>query len=78
MNKTIENIDKFHQTRKGSIIFGLIELALAYGVVSRAIHTGSIWQYVVFAVLFVGGANNLIKAFVHNNNEKTKRKTNKS
>lgn len=81
MNQTIENIDKFHQTKKGKIVFGLIELALSYGVISRAIHTGSIWQYAVFAVLFVGGLNNLVKVFIRKNEKssaKAKPKTSKS
>lgn len=78
MNKLVQDIDKFHQTKKGRLIFGGAELVLAYIVISRAIHTGSIWQYLLFALLLIGGANNLIKAFTLKNNVKAKRKTSKS
>lgn len=58
-----QKIDDFHQTKKGKLVFGVIELALAYLLVSRAIHTGSLWQYFFFALLAVGGMNNLVRAF---------------
>lgn len=78
MNQTVQKIDKFHATQKGRIIFGVVELALSYAVVCRAIHTGSIWQYAVFTLLLIGGLNNLIKAFTRKNNGKNKPKTSKS
>lgn len=55
-------IDNFHKTRKGKVIFGVIELLVAYLAVSRAIDTGSLWQYLVFILLTIGGFNNLIRA----------------
>lgn len=61
MNKAISNIDKFHNTKKGKLIFGTVELILAYLIVSRAINTGSLWQYLAFIILFIGGLNNLIR-----------------
>ncbi|HYF97135.1 MAG TPA: hypothetical protein VD947_03815 [Patescibacteria group bacterium] len=64
MSKTISNIDKFHNTKKGKLIFGTIELILAYVIVSRAIDTGSLWQYLAFIILFIGGLNNLIRAVI--------------
>lgn len=59
----IDQIDKFHQTRRGRITFGLIELLVAYILVSLAIDSGSIWQYIAAIILIVGAINNLIRAF---------------
>lgn len=55
-------IDKFHQTRKGKVAFGVAELLVAYLAVSRAIDTGSLWQYLIFILLVIGGIHNLIRA----------------
>lgn len=73
MNKTIQDIDKFHQTKRGKLIFGTTEILLAYVVVSRAIDTGSLWQYLIFLILFVGGINNLVRVFVSSKNERSGR-----
>lgn len=70
MNKTIQDIDKFHQTKQGKLIFGTVEIFLAYLIVSRAIDTGSLWQYLFFLILLVGGVNNLIRVFVSSNHGK--------
>lgn len=62
MSKTFNRIDKFHKTNNGKLTFGVIELLVAYLLVSRAIDTGSLWQYLAFLLLFIGGFNNLIRA----------------
>jgi len=43
------------ETRQGTIIKGLFALLLAYIMGSRAIHTGSFWQYGLAIVLLVWG-----------------------
>jgi hypothetical protein len=63
-NDKIEQIDKFHKTRKGRVTFGLIELIVAYIFISLAINSGSIWQYVIAIILIIGAFNNLLRAFV--------------
>lgn len=62
MKKIIVDIDKFHETRKGKFSFAAVELTLAYLLGSRALDTGSIWQYALAIFLFIGGFNNLIRA----------------
>jgi len=62
MANVIKQIDDYHQTKKGKIVFGVIEILAAYAIISRAIDTGSLWQYAVAAVLIIGGVNNLINA----------------
>ena len=43
-------LDKFHKTRSGHLVFGLVELLMAYGFASWAIDTGNLlwWLATVF------------------------------
>ena len=66
MNNTVVKVDKFHQTKKGKLAFGAIELLLAYAAISLAIDSGSLWQYGLGIVLFIGGTNNLVNAALGN------------
>jgi hypothetical protein len=59
----IDQIDKFHKTRKGRITFGLAELVVAYLFISLAINSGQMWQYLIAVILVVGAINNLIRSF---------------
>lgn len=61
MTDTFSNIDKFHHTRKGKLIFGVVELLLSYAIISRAIDTGSLWEWGVGLLFVIGGINNLIR-----------------
>ena len=75
MNSTVQTIDLFHQSKRGKIIFGAVEILLAYVIVSRAFDTGSLWEYFFSIVLLVGGANNIVRAFIGpKNNVKKNRK----
>lgn len=57
----IADIDKFHQSKKGKLAFAVLETVLAYIVISRAIDTGSLWQWAAGLLLFVGAINNLVR-----------------
>lgn len=61
MSGVVTNIDKFHDTRKGKLIFGVIELVLAAVVITRAIDTGSLWEWLIALLFFIGGLNNLVR-----------------
>lgn len=61
MAKLVTNIDKFHDTRKGKLTFGVVELVLAAVVMTRAIDTGSIWEWIIGLLFFIGGLNNLVR-----------------
>ena len=65
MSETITDIDKFHGTRKGKLVFGVIELVISGLVVSRAIDTGSLWEWLIGILLFMGAINNFLKAVFH-------------
>ncbi|HEX5456410.1 MAG TPA: hypothetical protein VFW77_03530 [Candidatus Saccharimonadales bacterium] len=67
MSEAISSIDKVHGTRKGKLVFGAIELIASYLVVSRAIDTGSLWEWLIGALLFIGAVNNFLKSIFHRN-----------
>ena len=53
--------DNWHKTRRGYAIMGFVELVLAYLMGSRAIDTGSWWQYVFTVLLLIGGIQNAVQ-----------------
>lgn len=57
---SIKQLEAWHATRPGWAVFGLIELILAYVAASRAIDTGSWWEYLAAFVLLVGAGRNLV------------------
>ena len=69
----LQTIDKWHKTRQGHIVFGLLELGLAYIIASLAIDTGSLLQYAVAIILFAGAIQNFVSIFRSPKNERTRR-----
>lgn len=61
MGKLVERFETWHKTKLGYAVMGVLELAVAFALVSRAIDTGSIWQYFFAVIFFVGGLRNLYK-----------------
>lgn len=57
----MKSLHKWHQTKRGLLVFGLIELAIAYGFASLAIDSGSLWWYLLTLIFFVGALQNLFK-----------------
>lgn len=57
----MKSLHKRHQTKLGLLIFGLIELAIAYGFASLAIDSGSLWWYLLTLIFLVGALQNLLK-----------------
>lgn len=57
----MKSLHKWHQTKLGLLIFGLIELAIAYGFASLAIDSGSLWWYLLTLIFLVGALQNLLK-----------------
>lgn len=56
-----KQLDKFHCTRVGYLVFGLVELGLSYLFASLAVNSGSLWQWTLAVVLFVGFGQNFVK-----------------
>jgi len=68
--KSLESLNKWHKTRVGYLVFGLVELAVVYGFASLSIDRGNLWWYLLTLVFLVGGLKNLIrliKSFIHGN-----------
>jgi hypothetical protein len=57
----IKQLDKWHQTKIGLLIFALVELAIAYGFVSLSIDRGNFWWYLLTLIFLVGALQNLFK-----------------
>lgn len=58
---TLHRVDKFHKTTVGYLVFGLVELGLAYGFALWAIDNGNVWLYVITVIFFAGAVQNLVK-----------------
>lgn len=57
----LQTLDKWHKTRLGHLVFGLVELGLAYLFASLAIDSGSLWQWALAIIFAVGFLNNSIR-----------------
>lgn len=57
----MKKLHRWHQTRVGLLVFGLIELGLAYGVAGLAIDRGGPWWYLLALIFLIGGLQNLVK-----------------
>ena len=65
---SLKQLKAWHDTKKGLMVFGVIELLAAYFMGSRAIDTGSLIEYFLTAVLFIGALHNfsrLISGLIH-------------
>jgi len=54
-------LDKWHKTRTGLLVFGLAELAIAYGFLSLSIDRGNLFWYLLTLIFLVGALQNLFK-----------------
>lgn len=64
----MKQLDKWHKTRVGLLVFALVELSIAYGFASLAIDRGDLWWYLLTLIFLVGALQNLYKligGFMH-------------
>jgi hypothetical protein len=57
----LQHLDRWHKTKLGLLIFGLVELAVSYGFVSLAIDRGNWLWYGLTLVFLFGALQNLFK-----------------
>jgi hypothetical protein len=57
----IKQLDKWHETKLGLLVFALIELAITYVFFSLSIDRGNFWWYLLTLVFFLGFLQNLLK-----------------
>jgi hypothetical protein len=62
--EAIDKLDQWHKTRTGLLVFGLIELGLAYGAFCLSVNLGNFLLYFITAGLFIGGVKNIIKSLI--------------
>jgi hypothetical protein len=58
----LRSLDAFHKTRWGYLVFGLVELAMAYGFIDWALDSGTLWWWIATAVLLLGAGENFFYA----------------
>ncbi len=69
----MKQLHKWHQTNPGLLVFGLIELAAAYGAASLAIDRGNFLWYLLALIFLVGALQNIFKLIgklIHGNAKK--------
>ena len=66
----MQAINKWHKTKPGHFVFGLAELAIAYGFASWAIDNGSLLLYALTIIFLVGGIRNWARIFKANDKQK--------
>lgn len=57
----LNDIDKFHKTRLGHLVFGVVELGLAYVLALKALDTGNLIIWTLTIVLLVGFLQNIVR-----------------
>ena len=57
----MQQLVKWHQTKTGLAVFGVIELAVAYVFASLAIDRGSWWWYTLTLVSLIGALQDFVK-----------------
>lgn len=57
----MHKLNDWHQTKIGYLVFGLVEIVLAYAAVSWAIDSGRLLAYLLGIVFLIGGAQNIVK-----------------
>ena len=57
----LQTLDTWHKTRLGHLVFGLVELGLAYLFASLAIDSGSLWHWALAIIFAVGFLQNLVR-----------------
>jgi hypothetical protein len=54
----VQTIDKFHKTRLGYLVFGLVELGISYLLANAALGSGDWWEWLLAFVFLFGFLQN--------------------
>lgn len=55
-----QSIDKFHKTRLGYVVFGLVELGLTLAVLNWSLDNGSLWLWLLTFIFLFGFVQNFV------------------
>jgi len=61
---SLQALDRFHKTRVGHAIFGLVELVLAAAFINLAIPSGDWWEWLLALIFLVGFLQNMGRMIV--------------
>jgi hypothetical protein len=56
----MQRLNQWHKTKIGLLIFGLVELGIAYGFASLSIDRGNLWYYLLTLIFLVGTLRNFL------------------
>jgi hypothetical protein len=57
----IKQLDKWHRTKSGLLVFCVAELLIAYSFAGLAIDRGNLWWYLLTLVFLAGSLQNFFK-----------------
>ena len=57
----LTKFDNWLKTRRGYAVMAVVQLVLTYFMASRALDTGSWWQYSFTLLLLIGGIRNVVQ-----------------
>ncbi|MFA5004265.1 MAG: hypothetical protein WC498_03265 [Candidatus Saccharimonadales bacterium] len=60
----LKALSKFHKTKVGHLVFGLVELLLAYTFASLAIGSGRFSEYGLAIIFLAGFLRNMLRIFL--------------
>lgn len=58
---TVKQFEAWHKTKPGLAVFGGLELVATYFMGSRALFTGSWWEYGFTLLLLIGSIQNFVR-----------------
>jgi len=56
-----QQLDQFHKTRLGYLLFAIAELAITYGFASLSIDRGNLWWYLLALIFLIGSLQNFVR-----------------
>ncbi len=59
--KILKQLDKFHKSKAGLLVFALVELAIADGFFGLSVDRGNFFWYLLTLVFLIGTLKNLFK-----------------
>lgn len=68
----LKRLDGFHKTKRGYLVFAVVELVAAYIFISIALDTANMWAYLAGVVLSIGTILNFINVFTAKDAKKRK------
>ncbi|MDB5175848.1 MAG: hypothetical protein JWM81_706 [Candidatus Saccharibacteria bacterium] len=56
----MDKLNAWHKTAPGLLVFGVVELAAAYGFFCLSVDRGNLWWYAGTTIFLIGGLRNFL------------------